>query len=83
MEEQDFIYHSQGEPDSGPGPGYVTQPPILNTMLGMMAYQQPAISGLTKHDLIRIAQLVKSMLQQEISEQMQTKVDEATKSLQT
>ena len=81
MEGQDFIQHSQGQPD--PSPGYGTQTPIMNPMLRMMAYQQPAMPGLSEHDLIRIAQLVKSMLQQEISEQVQTKVDEATKSLQT
>ena len=83
MEGQDFIQHSQGQPDPCPSPGYGTQTPIMNPMLGMMAYQQPAMPGLSEHDLIRIAQLVKSMLQQEISEQVQTKVDEATKSLQT
>ena len=82
MEGQDFIQHSQGQPDPGPSPGYGTQTLIMNPMLGMMAYQQPAMPGLSEHDLIRIAQLVKSMLQQEISEQVQTKVDEATKSLQ-
>ena len=82
MEGQDLIQHSQGQPDPGPSPGYETQTPIMNPMLGMMAYQQPAMPGLSEHDLIRIAQLVNSMLQQEISEQVQTKVDEATKSLQ-
>ena len=39
--------------------------------------------GLSEHDLPRIAHLVKSLLQQEISEQVRTKVDDATKSLQT
>ena len=83
MEGRDFLQHSQGQPDSGPGPGYGTQTPIMNPMLRMMAYQQSSMPGLSEHDLIRIAQLVKSMLQQEISEQVQTKVDEATKFLQT
>ena len=39
--------------------------------------------GLSEHDLLRIAHFVKSLLQQEISEQVKMKVDDATKLLQT
>ena len=65
MEEQDFIQHSQGQRESGPGSVYGTQTPIMKPILGMMQFQKPAMPGLSKHDLIRIVQLVKSMLQQE------------------
>ena len=49
----------------------------------MMGFQHSAMPGLSEHDLIRIAHLVKSLLQQEISGQVKTKVDDATESLQT
>lgn len=68
-----------------------SQPGTINPMYGipqqirpqMMGFQHPAVPGLSEHDLLMIAHLVKSLLQQEISEQVKTKVDDATKSLQT
>ena len=49
----------------------------------VMGFQPAATPGLSKQGLFEIAQMVKAMLHDEISEQVKLKVDAATKSLQT
>ena len=93
---QDYVQPSQQPQDLSQGSGFDTHPPIINPVMGMMSYQQSPMSGhafqghsagpqpaVTELDLIKIATIVKSMLQQEISDQVQQKVDDVTKSLKT
>ena len=93
MHESDFSQQSQqsqDQPGLGPGVGFVPQPPIMNPALGLGVHPQmvgfssatPG-PGLSEFDIIRIAQLVKSMLQQEISDQVQSKVSEVSESLKS
>ena len=49
----------------------------------MSGHSSGVMSTVTEYDLIKVAQIVKSMLQQEISDQVQKQVDDATKSLKT
>ena len=61
-------------------------PVNIPNMPNMMAFQgpsQPAMSGLSEQDIIRVAVLVKQMLHQEISEIVTIKVDSATLSLKS
>ena len=93
---QDQI-HSHNGPGPGPGPvmgqdayGSQSQPAMINPIYGsqfpqqpppqMMGYQ-PAAASISEFDMIKIAKLVKSMLRDEISEQVKLKVEDETKSL--
>lgn len=91
---QDLGVTQLGQDQSGFGMGaglmspVQTQPPIMNPALAMgvhpqMMSFQPAPPGLSELDVMRVAQLVKTLLQQEISEQVQIKVTEATQTLVT
>ena len=99
MQDPDFATPSQSLGFQGPGPvmgqdayGPQSQSAMINPMYGsqlptqMMGYQ-PTTLPISDHDLFKIAKLVseqvKAMLQDEISEQVKLKVEDATKSLKT
>ena len=94
MHESELLTQSPAHHGPGPAMGqdsYSPHPSMMNPMYGipsqlqpqMMGFQPAATPGLSKQDLLEIAQMVKSMLQDEISEQVKLKVAAATKSLQT
>ena len=68
-------YHQSVMPGH-PVPGHPGHPGIPVSSTGAML-------GLSKHDILETATLVKSMLQEEISIQVQQKVDKATQSLKS
>ena len=98
MHESELLTQSPTHHGPGPVMGqdsYSPHPSMMNPMYGIPSQLQPqmmgfqpaatpaATPGLSKQDLLEIAQMVKSMLQDEISEQVKLKVAAATKSLQT
>ena len=97
MQDPDFVTQDQIQSHNGPGPvmgqdayGSQSQPAMMNPIYGsqfpqqpppqMMGYQ-PAAAPISEFDLIKIAKLVKSMLRDEITEQVKLKVEDETKSL--
>ena len=99
MQDPDFATPSQSLGFQGPGPvmgqdayGPQSQSAMINLMYGsqfptQMMGHQPTTLPISDHDLFKIAKLVseqvKAMLQDEISEQVKLKVEDATKSLKT